>query len=49
LLDGATPFGEILSSLLVEYDVSSERLEADLLDLLGKLVDARVVEFVDNL
>lgn len=48
LVNGATPLGDILSSLLAEYDVSRERLEADVCDLLEKLVDARVVEIVET-
>lgn len=46
LVDGATSVGGILSSLLEEYDVSGERLEADVLALLGNLVAANVVEIL---
>lgn len=46
LVDGATPLADIFSSLLEEYDVSREQLEADLLDLLEKLVAANVLEVV---
>lgn len=44
LLDGQKPLGEILESLLDEYEVDAARLEPDVLAFLEQLVTAKVVE-----
>ena len=44
LLDGRTPLGEVLSSLLHEYDVSPEQVEADVWAFLSQLAASNVVE-----
>jgi pyrroloquinoline quinone biosynthesis protein D len=47
LVDGETPLGDILSSLFEEYDVSRERLEADVYAFLGQVIAASVVEVAE--
>ena len=39
--------GTLRDTLLTEYDVTPERLEADLFDLLGKLAAERLIEVRD--
>lgn len=44
LLDGRSSVDVLLHRLLEEYDVGPDRLESDLLDLLGKLLTAGILE-----
>lgn len=48
LLQQPRKVSEIRDALLAQYDVSPERLEHDLIALLGKLVDAGLVECSDE-
>ncbi len=48
LLQEPRQVSEIRDTLLAQYDVSPERLEHDLIALLGKLVDAGLVECSDE-
>ncbi len=43
LLDGGADLRAVCESLLAEYDVPAERVERDVIALVGQLADARLV------